>query len=344
MQAIMIDAPMRFSMRTVPDPLPEIGGGLVCVAACGLCGSDVRTLRFGHSRVTFPWIIGHEFCGEILSCPDGNPAIKKGTLISAVPVVTCGACTFCLSGDSQHCSQYQELAQHWSGAFAQKIALPAQVFSHGSILPLPDAMSPILATLAEPLAAVTHAHEIGGVSANNCVAVIGSGPVGCMHIALAKHSGVQKTMLIDIGDQRLALAEPFGADMRINSSHQDPLPVVKSNTNGLGADVVIVAAAAPNAVHTALNLVRKGGTVILFAGLPAEHARLEIDINDLHYRGIRLIGSTIYAPRHHRMALDLLENGLIQQQAMITTFPLSEFEQGVHAAMHNEILKAVFIP
>lgn len=344
MQAIVLDAPMQFSLRNVPDPSIENGGGLARVLACGLCGSDVRTLRFGHRNVKYPWILGHEFCAEILYSPEDIETLQPGVLVSAVPVVPCGLCPFCVSGRPQFCQNYKELAQHWPGAFAEKIALPAGMFAHGSVLPLPPSLSPALGTIAEPLAAVVHAQELASINPGDTVVVIGSGPVGCMHIALAKHSGAGKTFLVDIGDQRLALAEPYGADIRINSTKQEPFSVILPETKSLGADVVIVAASSPEAVLYSLKIVRKGGAIILFAGLPSDLNKLSIDINDVHYRGIRLLGSSIYAPRHHQTALNLLSSGIIQEHTMITTYPLADFEQGVHAAMENRILKAVFIP
>ncbi|HET6437117.1 MAG TPA: alcohol dehydrogenase catalytic domain-containing protein [Anaeromyxobacter sp.] len=337
---------MQFSVERVPAPEPPSGGLLVRVQACGLCGSDLRTLRSGHRRVTFPWTVGHEVAAEVECVGVGyRGPWKPGDRLAVGPLAYCGACPNCLDGTYELCEAQRELGQAWPGGFAEFLALPEAVVRLGNVQRAPEAIDPALVTLAEPLSSCINGQEKAEIGMGDAVAVLGAGPIGCMHAALARARGAFRVILEDVDPKRLALAEPFGADARVDGSAEDPVAAIRHLTGGRGASVVIAATPSPQAAVQAVEMARRGGRVVLFGGLPQSESRPGIDVNRIHYEGLHLIGVTTFAPRHNRKALELIASGRLPVEKLIThRFPLSRFEEGARLALGGQALKVVFLP
>lgn len=346
MKAVVVRAPMEFDVQDVPAPDIPQGGLLLEVKACGLCGSDLRTLRSGHRKITFPWIIGHEICGEVIEAgPDYEGKWQKGELISVGPLAFCGICDFCLNGEYELCENYREIAQAWPGGFAEYIAIPEESVKLGTIEQVPDELDPAFAAVSEPISSCLHAQEKGQVGLGDTVMIIGTGPIGCIHTSLARARGADKIFVADIVDERLKLAEAFEPDATINAAKIDLVEEVRRLTNGKGADVIVTATPAPIAQVQAVEMARKGGRILLFGGLPKDNSKPGVDMNTVHYNALHLIGTTIFAPRHYRLALKLVASGRVPVDKLIShRFPLSDFKQGATMALEGKVLKAVFSP
>jgi len=346
MKAVVVRAPMDFGLEEVPIPQAPEGGFLLKVFACGLCGSDLRTLRSGHHRVTLPWIIGHEVSGWVDEIGPGYQGPwRKGELLAVAPLAYCGHCDFCMTGTYELCDNYREIAQAWHGGFADIMAVPGECVRHGTIQPVPEGLDPALAAISEPIASCVHAQEKGWVGLGDSVVVIGAGPVGCTHVMLARARGVDKVYVADMSEDRLKLAEAFGPDATINASQTDLVAEVRRLTSGKGADVIITANAAPVAQVQAVEMARKGGRVLLFGGLPKTDGKPPIDMNIVHYNGLYLIGTTTLGPRHQFQALRLLASRRYPFDKLIThRFPLAQFNEGAMLALEGKALKAVFFP
>lgn len=187
-------------------------GLLIQVKACGLCGSDLRTLKSGHKNVALSAVIGHEVAGvvaEVGKCYCGRYQI--GDAIAVAPVVYCGECDFCASEEFQFCENIRELAQHWPGGFAEYMAIPPEALRLGTIQHIPDGMDFAHAAISEPPSSCVHAQERLNIGIEDTVVIIGAGPVGCMHICIAKARGAKKVILADINEKRLILAESLRA-------------------------------------------------------------------------------------------------------------------------------------
>jgi L-iditol 2-dehydrogenase len=346
MKAVMVRAPMQFDLEDVPVPdIPGLGL-LLEVKACGLCGSDLRTLRSGHRRVTFPWIIGHEICGTVAETGPGYQGRwQEGDLLAVGPPAYCGVCEFCLNGQYEFCEGYLEIAQAWPGGFAKYVAIPEESVKLGAIELVPDGLDPAFAAVAEPISSCINAQEKGQVGLGDTVVVIGSGPVGCIHISLARARGADKVFVADIVDDRLKLAELFEPDATINASRVDLVEEVRRLTNERGADVIVTATPAPVAQVQAVEMAKKGGRILLFGGLPKDNSKPGVDMNIVHYNALHLIGTTTFAPRHFRLALKLVASGRIPAEKLVThRFPLSEFKRGAMMALEGRVLKVVFFP
>ncbi len=346
MNAAVVRAPMDFDVEQAPLPEAPAGGFLLNVKACGLCGSDLRTLRSGHYKVKLPYIIGHEICGVVAETGPGYAGPwQVGELLSMGPVVYCGYCDFCLEGQFELCENYREIAQSWPGGMAEWMAVPPEAVRLGVIERVPVGVDPGNAAIAEPISSCLNAQERGQVGLGDTVLIIGSGPIGCIHIALARLHGADKIIIADINAGRLKMAEPFGPDATIDVSQVDLVAEVKRLTGGRGPDVTVTATPAPVAVVQAVEIARKGGRILLFGGLPKDDSKPPVDMNLVHYRALALIGTTTFAPRHYRLAVKLASSNRIPVDKLIThRFPLSEFKRGAMMALEGKVLKAVFEP
>jgi L-iditol 2-dehydrogenase len=346
MQAVVVRAPMEFGVETVPAPEAPAGGLLLDVKACGLCGSDLRTLRSGHRKVQLPYIIGHEICGQVADLGPGYQGPwQRGDLLSMGPVVYCGHCDFCLEGQFELCENYREIAQAWPGGLAEHMAVPAEAIRLGAIERVPAGVDPGSAAIAEPISSCLNAQERGKVGLGDTVVIVGAGPIGCIHISLARLHGAERIIIADINAERLSLAEPFAPDATIDVSKVDLVSEVRRLTNGRGSDVTITATPAPAAVVQAVEMARKGGRILLFGGLPKDDSKPPVDMNLVHYNALALIGTTTFAPRHYRLAVKLVATNRIPVDKLIThRFPLAAFKEGAMLALEGRVLKAVFIP
>lgn len=344
MNAVVVYAPMEFRLERVDVPAAPAGGMVLDVLTCGLCGSDLRTLRSGHPHVTFPWTIGHEICGDVVALgEDYRGPWAVGDRLAVGPLAYCGVCDFCVDGVFELCEGYQEIAQAWPGGFAERIAIPEDVVRHGTIQRTPDGLDPAYAAISEPVSSCVHAQEKGQVGLGDTVVVVGAGPIGCIHTSLARVRGAAQVIIADIVDERLAMAEAFGPDTTVHAAKVDLVDEVQRLTQGRGADVVITATPAPVAQVQAVEMARKGGRILLFGGLPKARSKPGIDTNLIHYNALHVIGTTIFAPRHQRIALDLMASGRIPADKLVThRLPLSRFADGVALAMEGQALKVVF--
>ena len=344
MRAVVVRAPMQFAVEDVPIPDVPDGGFLLKVEACGLCGSDLRTLRSGHRKVTLPWIIGHEICGVVAETGPGYTGPwRPGEMLSMGPVVYCGHCDFCLEGRYELCENYREIAQAWPGGLAEYMAVPRDAVELGVIQPVPKGVDPGKAAIAEPISSCLNAQERGKVGLGDTVLIIGSGPIGCIHISLARIHGADRIFIADISAERLAFAEAFEPDALINVSKVDVVDEVRRLTGGKGADVIVTATPAPIAVVQAVEVARKEGRILVFGGLPKDNSTPPVDMNIVHYNALYLIGTTTFAPRHYRQAVQLIASNRIPVDKLIThRFPLDEFQQGANLALEGKVLKAVF--
>jgi L-iditol 2-dehydrogenase len=346
MKAVVVRAPMDFGVETVPDPeIPE-QGLLLQVQACGLCGSDLRTLRHGHPRVHFPWVIGHEPCGTVMATGPGyRGPYRPGDRLAVGTLAYCGACAYCQEGRYELCSGALQIGQAWPGGLAEYLAIPEPFARLGNLQRVPDDFEAGLAGLAEPLAACLNAQEKGRVGLGDVVLVIGAGPVGCIHVRLAQARGAARILMAEQVDERVRMAEMFAPQAVIHTGREDLYAAVQRLTGGKGADVVITATPSPAAVGQALNLARRGGRILIFGGLPGGESHQALDINAIHYGALEVIGTTVFAPRHFRLAIDMIISDRLGLGSLIThRFPLDDFCAGAGLALQGKVLKSVFYP
>jgi L-iditol 2-dehydrogenase len=345
MKAAVLYGPSDLRLEERPVPAITQEEMLLRVAACAICGSDVRTYRFGASNISGPVTIGHEIAGTIVEVGAAVSGFKPGERVAVAPAVPCGDCVYCRRGEQTMCDNLRSIGYQFEGGFAEYMVIPVSAVRAGCVNSIPENLSFEEAAIAEPLACAINGQELLAVGMGDTVAILGAGPLGCMHANLAKIRGAAKVILVDVQPDRLALARRFQADVVIDGADEDVRTRVLEETGQAGASVVIVAAPSGKAQEQALTLAAKHGRISLFGGLPKSEPNIRFNANLVHYRELFVMGAYGSKPRHNRMALDLLAAGRINAAALIgLLIPLDRVCDGFDAVVEGKVLKVVVQP
>jgi L-iditol 2-dehydrogenase len=341
MKALIFHEPGRVAVEDVADPRPGPGEALLRVGATGLCYSDVRVYH-GQKHARAGVIPGHEIAGRIAAVGPDTTVAREGDRVAVYPILACGHCDFCLSGRRHRCPERRTLGYDENGGLAEYVLLPAALVSLGHALTVPDGLPLERACLTEPVACVLNSLETCEIAVAKSLVLIGAGPMGQLHVLLAKHLGAHPVIVSEPDDERRATATRLGADIAVDPRSADLASVARDATGGVGADAVVVTAGLPDVVETALAAVRRQGVVSLFAGFPPD-ARVPFDPNSIHYSEVRLTGSQNASPEQYRRTLQMLP--FLPEVDAVTThrFPLSDATEAYAVRLRNEGLKSMVI-
>ena len=347
MKAAVMQEIGKIVVKEIPDP--EVGQDeiLIKVDACAICGSDIRTLWYGSSHVKPPRILGHEVVGTIIKMgPEVTGGYQLGDSVAITPAIGCGECLYCRSGFTNMCSNLETIGFEFNGGFAELMNVPAKAIKQGHVNKLPSGLSCDQAVLAEPLACCINGQEPLGIGLGHKIVVIGAGTIGLFHTELALLKGVSRVFLADVVPSRLRNAETLGKNViPIDSRNIDLMKETQSQTNGYGADVVIVACPVGEAQNQALKMVAKKGRVSLFGGLPPDKSIGHLDSNLIHYKEIGVFGAHASTASQNRLALELIANKRVDASRYIThTFHLDQILEGMNVAIEGKAIKVVIKP
>ena len=352
MKAAFLTYPGVYELREIPDPVAPDDGLVLRVEACGVCGSDLRRWKEGPppgagSFAGMPGIVaGHEAAGTVIAVGDKCSGYAVGEQLAVAPDIHCGTCYYCRRGLFNLCDNlhFLGITPGYPGGFAEQMTLTREVLTLGIVHPIPDGLSSLHAALSEPASSVLACHDKAGTSLEYTVVVIGAGPTGCIHIAVAKARGA-RVIVSQRSAHRRELAARFGADAIINPAEEDFVARVRVLTEGRGADLIICANPVAATQAEAVEAARKGGRVVLYGGLPKANPMVTFDSNRIHYGEIEVVGAFSYHPTMHALALDALLRGLIPADLLIThTFPLDEINAAFETAASGAGLKVVITP
>jgi L-iditol 2-dehydrogenase len=322
-------------------PTPKIGRNemLVEMKACSICGSD---LMEWYLEKRAPLVLGHEPTGIVTETGSEVENFQVGDRVFVHHHVACLTCHYCIQGDYTMCEQFSRTHIE-PGGFAQFFKVPAPNLQIDT-LKIPSTLSFEEATLIEPVGCCIRAQNKAEIRKGDTVAIIGAGPSGIIHAMLAKISGAAKVLITDLIDFRLKMAEKLGADLAVNAQQENVAEKVREVTENRGADVVIVTAPNVRAVEEGLQMVRRGGKLLLFAPTqPNQHARLSP--HRLFFSEISIIPSYSVSHIETRTALQLISSGRIKAKELIThRFPLSQTKEAFQtAAKDKKCLKVVVL-
>jgi L-iditol 2-dehydrogenase len=345
MKAAVFHGPGDLRISDVPRPTISHNELLLKIAACAVCGSDVRTYRHGARNIDRPVVLGHELSGTIVEIGGTLNGFSEGQRVAVAPAIPCGGCRYCQRGIETMCEHLRSIGYQFDGGLAEFMSVPASAVRAGCVNPVPDTVSFEEAAIAEPLACVINAQELLRLTAGDTVVVIGAGPVGCLHVGLARVHGAAKIMLVDLRAERLQVAQPFGADVVIDASQEDVHARVLEETDGAGASVVIVAAPSRRAQEQAVTLVARRGRINFFGGLPKTDPIISLDANAVHYEELTIVGSYGSRPGQNRRALDLVASGHLPIGQLVgLELPLDRVVDGLLAVEQGRVMKVVVRP
>lgn len=303
MKACVFRGPGDVAVVEMPVPEPGRGEIVLRVAAAGLCHSDVRVYK-GEKYAKQGVVPGHEISGVVASVGNGVGDIEAGQHVSLCPIIACGSCSFCRVGKRNRCPKRITLGYDENGGLAEYLLVPEPIVRLGHVFKLPSDIPLNLASLLEPTACVFNSMELLGVEAGTTVLLIGAGPMGLMHLVVARALGA-RVIASEPDEGRRGWARKLGAVETIDPISQDVVARVKELTDGEGADVAVVSTGAVPAVKPALLGVRKQGSINLFGGFPPNSV-LDLDPNVIHYNELILTGSQNATIAQYERALKVL--------------------------------------
>jgi threonine dehydrogenase-like Zn-dependent dehydrogenase len=378
--AAVLTAPGRYELQEFPRPVLPDGSLLMQMEMSGICGTDKHTYLGetkqyagtpAESDTPFPIIQGHENVGIVSEITPtaasslefyGKP-LKVGDRITMCPDIVCGRCYECTHvmgyvwcensdcyGNSYSCAQ----APHLMGGWAQQMYIRPDTF----VYKVPSGMSPRVAVLAELMACTASLDKIKefssmsyeGFNSGDTVVVIGSGPLGLLHIAKADMMGAGQIIATDLSETRLAFAKKMGADVTINvstTSSEERVDLVRQLTRGRGADVVLHMANRPASFVEGIEMLKRGG-MMLEMGVFADTGDVAINVHrHVCSKNIRLIGLTNHPSTGYGPALALMERYADRyplEDMVSHEYALADVDEAMHTSMSTESLKVVMIP
>ncbi len=332
-------------VRYEETDVPEIGRGelLIRIGKALTCGTDVKTYKRGHPLLLrkLPALFGHEYAGTIEEIGEGVEQFEPGMRVVATNSAPCGNCFFCKRNNPNLCKQLKNTLVN--GAFAEYIRVPEAVVRWNTHQ-IPDSLPFEKAALTEPLACVVHGIEEADIELGDTVAIIGAGPIGQMLIMLAKKNGASTVIASDLTELRRNMATKAGADIIIDPAKTDPIEIVKQETSGYGADVVIEAVGLPATWEQAVKMTRDAGTTVLFGGA-ASGTTFEVDTGRFHYGQLTIKGVFHLKPKHVEQALNLLKAGDISTDILIShEMPLSRITDALEMMGEGRSMKIAILP
>jgi alcohol dehydrogenase len=316
MKALVYHGPERKAWEDVPKP--EISAdtdAIVRVDATTICGTDLHILKGDLPQVTDGRILGHEAVGTVESVGSAVKNVRAGDRVLVSCVTACSACRFCREGRYGQClgGGGWILGYLIDGTQAEFVRVP---FADTSTYPVPAGVSDEdLLMLADILPTSYEVGVLNGqVTPGDVVAIVGAGPIGLSAVMTAKLFSPAHIVAIDLADTRLEAAKRFGADVVVNNKRDDPLAVVRSLTDGLGADVAIEAVGTPATFELATDLIRPGGHVAN-VGVHGKPATLHLE--KLWTRDVTITTGLVDAFTTPTL-IRLLAGGQLQTSSLVT--------------------------
>jgi L-iditol 2-dehydrogenase len=314
MKAAFVKDSSRVVVEDVEKPILGTGDVLVKMHACGICGSDLEKVFGKYSQPSTR--LGHEPSGTIEKVGENVTDFKKGDRVFVHHHVPCYSCHFCLHGNETMCEKYSETNLSPCG-LAEEFIVPQWNVNHGGILKIPDSMSFEEAAMIEPLACCIRTWDKFSFQKGDSAAIFGVGATGMMHVMLSIVHEFDKIFCIDLNEFRLEFAKKFNITDAIKSSVPDIKQKILDQTDNRGVDVAIVATGSLQALSSAIDLVRKGGTVVMF-GVPSKDAMINLNMSVIYSKEITMISSYAASDSDTKAALELIQSSKIDVKKLIT--------------------------
>jgi len=348
MKALRFYAPGDVRLEDVPEPTCGPREVKIKVKNCSTCGTDVKIRNNGHVNITRVTTMGHEVAGEVVEVgADARGGFQVGDRVQCIAAVPCGECYECIKGWMEVCQNQTSVGYQYDGGFAEFMIVPEQVLRVDGLNRIPDNVGFDEASAAEPFACAINAQEQLGIEEGDFTVVFGAGPIGCMHIRIARgvHK-VGKVALVDINAERLQMsADAVHPDYVINSAEVDVVAEVMRLTEGRGADVVITATPANVTQEQAIAMAARQGRISFFGGLPKTNPLISCDSNLVHYRQLHIHGANGSSPAHNKRALEYISTGQVPVKDLITRHvPLADVLDAFDIVAKGEAIKVTVEP
>ena len=339
MKTASVKEPSVISVNETDKPLLTSGDILVQMQACGICGSDLEKVFGEYGQPSMR--LGHEPAGIIVDVSSDVSSFKKGDRVFTHHHVPCYSCHLCKHGNETMCPKYYETNLSPCG-LSEEYVVPKWNVDHGGVLKIPDTMSFEEAAMIEPLACCVRAWTKYSYQEGDSVAIFGVGPTGMMHVMLAQSKKFSKIFCLDVNDFRLSFAKKFNITDSINSFDENRKQKILEHTGGNGVDVAIVATSSLKALEDAIDMVRKGGSVMMF-GVPSKDAKIILNMGKIYSKEITLVTSYAASDTDTKESLRLIDSSQIDVKKLVThTYPIEESQKAFdHARSGDNAMKII---
>jgi threonine dehydrogenase-like Zn-dependent dehydrogenase len=335
----MVRTAGEVGLETLELSDPGEGEALVRVAECGLCGSDLKLYSGRHPKLRPPLSLGHEFHGTVEAAGPGGDGAEPGERVAVFPPIGCGHCHNSRRGEPHVCSSMTFIGGEHPGGLSDLVAVPA-----ANLIPMHPDVPADRRVFVEPLAVGVHAASRGAVAADDVVLIIGAGPIGLFTALALRHQGVERIVLADMAEERLAVARALGAGETVDTTAVPLADHIRGEVREDGVDVAFDCVGGQATATDALALTRNGGRAVLVGIAPRE---LTLDGVVLQRGERALIGVQMYTRDDFRIAMEMLAAGALPASAELTRrYPLddvaiafAELEAG-----RKDVLKLVVAP
>jgi L-iditol 2-dehydrogenase len=343
MKALVLEEVRDLHLRDVPEPPVGPHDVLIHVKACGICGSDVHGYDGSTGRRIPPIIMGHEAAGVVAKVGSDVTAFVAGDRVTFDSTVSCGACAFCEKGEVNLCDNRQVLGVSCAdyrrhGAFAEYVAVPDHI-----VYSLPESFPYEKAALIEAVSIAVHAAKITQIQKGSTAVVVGAGMIGLLAVQAFRHYGCSKVFAVDLEQSKLDTAKSLGADATFLATDPELLVKLNDAAGGQGIDIAVEVVGLQKSIATAIDVVRRGGTVTLIGNLSP---RVEIPLQIVVTRQLRLLGSCASAGEY-RECIDLMQSGAINVDPLLSAVaPLSQGAQWFERLYNREpgLMKVILQP
>jgi L-iditol 2-dehydrogenase len=340
MKTAFVKEASTISVEETDQPVLGSGDILVQMHACGICGSDVEKVFGQYGKPSMK--LGHEPAGIVLDVGSNVNDFTKGDRVFTHHHVACYSCHHCKHGNETTCKKYSETNLSPCG-LSEEYVVPEWNVSHGGVLKLPDSMTFQEAAMIEPLACCVRAWSKFPYQEGDSAAIFGVGPTGMMHVMLAKSKKFTKIFCLDVNDFRLDFAKKFNVSDTINSMDEKRVEKIIEQTEQRGVDVAIVATRSLEALDDAIEVVRKGGAIMMF-GVPSKGAKIELDMSKIYSKEISIVTSYAASDEDTKEALGLIESSQINVGQLVThTYRITDSQKAFDHAKSGENAMKIII-
>ncbi|MGA4668472.1 alcohol dehydrogenase catalytic domain-containing protein [Propionibacteriaceae bacterium Y1923] len=331
-------------LTQVPVPVPGAGEVLLKIEANTICGTDLRYISGAKTTGVRPGVImGHEFAGRIEAVGEGVEGVPLGAQATCSIVLSCLRCDRCMGGREHLCEKLRLFGSAVDGGLAEYMLVPREAMDHGNLVLVPQELPATMLALAEPVSCVLNGANQVNTQPGDTVVVLGTGPIGLLHIAVAKLAGAT-TIIAGGRAGRLEPALAMGATHAYDLTGDALTKQVLADTGGRGADVVIVAVGSLPLANQALEMAAIGGRVNYFGGFP-KGSTVEMDPNLIHYNELVVTGGSNARRADVVQAVNLLSSGRLEVAPVVThQFPLTELDAALEAVRERHGLKVAVLP
>ncbi len=336
----VLEAPRRLAVVARLRPSPGPGQALVRVSATAVCHTDLEIYTGHHPGVRYPVVLGHEASGVVEAVGPGVGRVRPGQPVLINPIIACGACDSCARGLGHLCRDAGLLGRELDGSLAEHVVLPERY-----LYPLPGHLSPEAAALVETLATVHHAQRRVGVAPGEAVVVLGLGASGLLHAQLARRAGADPVIAVSRSAWKLELAGRTAAHHVVKADGPAAGGEVGRLTGGRGADVVVDTTGHPAVLGAAVEMLRPGGRLLLYA---ISHRLVEgFSTFPVYFKELTIFGSRALTPADVEPSIALVASGAVDLGGFITgRYPLARVAEAFadYERDPGRVLRLVIVP